>query len=53
MTTWKRLAIKSETYSKLIRLRGTLEQKYGKKVSLNDVIEALLYVAPEIEIKLK
>lgn len=51
--TYRRIAIEERVYNKLLKLQGTLVAKYGRKFSFSEVIEGLLAVSPEIELKVE
>ncbi len=51
--TYRRIAIEEKVYNKLLKLQGALITKYGRKFSFSQVIEGLLSVSPEIELKIE
>lgn len=39
---YRNVKVEEENYNRLIRIKGYLEQRFGRAFSLNDVIETLL-----------
>ena len=39
---YKNMKVEEENYDRLMRIKGFLEQRFGRNFSLNDVIETLL-----------